>query len=63
MNNMIKTEEEIHKMASEHWRYVKAVIINSEPNINHNMFEIIGFHYMSAMAHGYKHGIQDSEQK
>jgi len=31
------------------------VILNSEPNINTKIIDIIGFHYITAFIHGYKH--------
>ena len=48
--------DEVHKIAVAHWDYVKAVIINSESNINHKLLDVIGFHYITAFKHGYKHG-------
>jgi hypothetical protein len=45
----------LHKLAVAHWDYVRAVIINSESNINHKLLDIIGFHYVTAFKHGYKH--------
>ena len=49
------TGDELHRLAVEHWDYVKGVIINSESNINHRVLGIIGFHYITAFKHGYKH--------
>ena len=46
-------------LAEEHWKYVKTVILNSEPNINTKIVDIIGFHYITAFVHGYKHGKED----
>lgn len=59
----VNSKDETHKLAVAHWDYVKAVLINSESNINHKLFDIIGFHYITAFKHGYKHGKKDSREK
>jgi len=61
----MKNDDEIHELAIEHWNYVKNVLINAESNINHKILDIIGFHYITALKHGYKHGVdeKDSELK
>ena len=55
------TGDTLHKLAVAHWDYVKAVIINSESNINHKLLDVIGFHYITAFKHGYKHGESSME--
>ena len=49
------TGDELHQLAVEHWDYVHGVILNSQSNINHNILDIIGFHYIQAFKHGWKH--------
>jgi len=56
--NIIKGDE-LHKLAVAHWYYVKAVIINSESNIHPRMLDIIGFHYITAFKHGWKHRCEE----
>jgi len=51
--------DKLHKLAVEHWDYVKGVIVNSESNINNRLIDVIGFHYITAFKHGYKHGQQE----
>ena len=55
----MKTKEEIENLAKAHWEYVKSVLVRhgvENPELN-----LIGFHYMTAFIHGYKHGIEDKE--
>ncbi len=56
-------EESIQK----HWEYVREVIRDGRDKDSyihltiHDYLTIIGYHYKTAMLHGYKHKIQDSE--
>lgn len=52
----VNSESDVHKLAVAHWDYVKGVLINAETNINHKLLDVIGFHYITAFKHGYKHG-------
>ena len=42
--------------AEKHWQYVKSVIEQHNENLDKPTIDIIGFHYITAMVHGYKHG-------
>lgn len=46
--------------ATSHWEYVKSVIRTHVPDIEDDVLNIIGFHYKTAMCHGYKHGYEDA---
>jgi hypothetical protein len=46
--------------AEKHWRYVKSVIEKHNKNLDSETIDIIGFHYIAAMVHGYKHGYNDT---
>jgi hypothetical protein len=48
--------------AEKHWQYVKSVIEQHNKNLDSAIIDIIGFHYITAMVHGYKHGIQDNQE-
>ena len=66
------TPEQLQKMCDEHWAYVEAVIRNeydsksAKPNgsglVPYMDLDAycrrISLHYKSAMAHGFKHGVQ-----
>ena len=43
------------KLADDHWNYVKAVL--EAHGEEESVIEKIGFHYRTALEHGYKHGI------
>ena len=54
---------DIKKKADEHWAYVKMVInlheqADCDVDIN-RVVEMIGFHYKTAMEHGWKHGMEE----
>jgi hypothetical protein len=46
-------------LSEQHWSYVKKVILQSNPGINERELETIGFHYKTALVHGYGHGVED----
>ena len=52
------------KLAEDHWSYIKALLHHS---LTERMYtaeevvEMIGFHYITAMEHGYKHGKEENE--
>lgn len=48
------------KLAMEHWIYVEALLKNHGED--KTTIEKIGFHYRSAMIHGYKHGQEEYER-
>jgi hypothetical protein len=47
------------KSAKEHWEYVKEVLLTHGED--EAVVEKIGFHYVTAMKHGYKHGLEDKK--
>ena len=46
------------ELADEHWKYIKSVLLNHKIELPELMR--IGFHYRTAMIHGYKHGWFDA---
>jgi len=44
--------------AEKHWDYVSDVLATHD--VSEDVIELIGFHYTSAMIHGYKHGWDDA---
>ena len=53
----------------KHWEYVKEAIRDGRPwggwiNLKiEDYLVIIGYHYKTAMLHGYKHGVQSLSEK
>jgi len=53
----------------KHWKYVREVIRDGrrEEDWIHlpikDYLDIIGYHYMTAMKHGYKHGVRDCSEE
>ena len=50
-------KEKVKELCQAHWEYVKAVLDASGFDGD---VECIGFHYRTAMEHGYKHGWADA---
>lgn len=46
-------------LASAHWEYVSGILATH--GISVEQIDMIGFHYKTAMVHGYKHGLADAE--
>ena len=46
------------ELAEAHWNYIKAVLTNHK--MTPDEIDRIGFHYRTAMIHGYKHGWVDA---
>jgi len=46
-----------NRTAIAHWSYIEQVLLTHGED--KNIIEKIGFHYKSAMIHGYKHGLDD----
>jgi len=66
------SSEALEKLCDDHWAYVEGVIRNeylSNLAITDSMIDLdaycerVKFHYKTAMAHGFKHGIQWLEQQ
>ena len=47
------------ELADAHWSYISDVLATH--NAPDEVAEMIGFHYVTAMVHGYGHGIEDAE--
>ena len=45
------------ELAIAHWSYIEALL--EAHNTNENDIKAIGFHYKSALLHGFKHGIEE----
>ena len=56
-----KTIDGPKALAEEHWKYIKSILV--EHKIDTTEVKLIGFHYRTAMIHGYKHGWVDAKQK
>jgi len=56
---------EFKKNAKLHWGYIESLLEKHYPDedticlMKEDFFNIIGFHYRTAMEHGYKHALQD----
>ena len=44
------------KQAHEHWRYIESVLFAH--GTDETTVELVGFHYRTAMEHGFKHGVE-----
>jgi len=55
MNSLDKGKE----LAEKHWNYIKSLL--EAHNIDKNVIELIGFHYKTALEHGFKHGLENKE--
>ena len=50
-------KSEAEKLAEEHWDYIESLLeIHDDEYIKQ-----IGFHYKQAFRHGYKHGVENTE--
>ena len=51
---------EFEKEIDNHWQHTEAVIRNeyTETTIDEDYLKSVGFHYRTAMRHGFKHGIE-----
>lgn len=52
--------ENVKNLADAHWSYVKELIEQHDSEAD---IETIGFHYTTAMIHGYKHGMEDRKNE
>lgn len=57
--NFERKNMSVEELAEEHWNYVKDLLgIHGEKS---KIIDKIGFHYVTAFEHGYKHGVEDQE--
>lgn len=54
----MKTEAEVKQLIAEHWSYVEGMLVAH--NVSPSDLRVAGFHYRSAMLHGWKHAKEDS---
>lgn len=47
---------DIDTLADQHWQYIRALLIQHGEDLC--TVEKIGFHYKSAMKHGWKHAVE-----
>ena len=59
--------EELQKLCDDHWEYVEQVILQEydhpEEFLMDTYLKAMRFHYTTAMAHGFKHGVQWIKEK
>ncbi len=48
------------QLAAAHWKYVEGLL--ELHGVDAEDVEIIGWHYRSAMVHGYKHGVEAAKE-
>ncbi len=59
---MEKITEKALELATAHWEsYVKKIVEAHEPDSS--VVEKCGIHYILTFVHGYKHGVEDAENK
>jgi hypothetical protein len=56
----LMSDEEIRKMAEDHWEYTKKVIVASS-TLDDKEVELCHMLYVESMIHGFKHGKHDEE--
>jgi len=49
------------ELADQHWKYIKNLLLIHK--VESPELITIGFHYKSALIHGYKHGWDDAQEK
>ena len=47
------------ELAEAHWKYIEAVLNNH--GVDPNLIDRVGYHYITAMIHGYGHGVEDAK--
>lgn len=45
-------------LAAAHWGYIKSLFLTHK--LSARAIKVIGFHYVSAFIHGYKHGYEQA---
>ena len=55
------TDKEIALLAENHWGYVREVLEDAGADSD-QLIERIGFHYRTAMVHGFKHGAEERKK-
>lgn len=50
-------EQRAKELAEAHWKYIESLLLTHGESLD--VVNKIGFHYVSSMVHGYKHGYCD----
>ena len=53
-------EEKLKELINDHWKYVSEVLATA--GVDDKMIYQIGMHYRTAFAHGYKHGMEETDR-
>ena len=53
-------DPDFKKRAEQHWEYVKGILETHD--VPDKEIKDIGYHYTTALMHGYKHGVSDAEK-
>lgn len=53
-------EKKLNDLIEAHWKYIAEIL--STAGMNDTLLYQIGVHYRTAFAHGYKHGMEDSDK-
>lgn len=51
----------LEKLVEDHWDYIKGVLEQTKSKTDYEIYEI-GFHYKTAMRHGWKHAMEYLEE-
>ena len=49
------------QLVEDHWNYIQGLL--KSHRCEEDTIRIVDFHYKTAFMHGYKHGIEDSEER
>ena len=53
-------EKEVNEMSERHWNYIRDILMIH--GVDKEIIYLIGFHYRTAFAHGWKHAKEDGVQ-
>ena len=51
--------KDVNELADKHWSYVEQML--KAHGEDEDIIRVIGFHYKTAMVHGFKHGREDTQ--
>ena len=58
---MAQDNNRAKELAEAHWGYIQKVL--GTHDVSNSQIEKIKFHYITSFIHGYKHGVEDTEDK
>ena len=61
INPFVDEKSRAEELADAHWDYIEQVLETA--GYVAEQLDEIGFHYRTAMVHGYKHGVEDAINK